>query len=60
MDDEKNGIGNGTTTSAELSFIKNRKLTYAPLRIAQTKAVGVVVSHPLSSPVLNPQTVVTR
>jgi hypothetical protein len=55
-----NGMGNGTTTSAELSVIENRKLTYAPLRIAQTKAVGVVVSHPLSSPGLNPQTVVTR
>ena len=45
---ETNGIGNGTTASAELSVIENRKLTYAPLRIAKTRAVGVVLSHPLS------------
>jgi hypothetical protein len=54
---ETNRIGNGTTTAAELSVIDNRKLTYAPLRIAQTKAVCVMVSHPLSSPGLNSQTV---
>jgi hypothetical protein len=45
---ETNGIGTGTTALAELSLIENRKLTYAPLRIAKTRAVGVVVSHPLS------------
>jgi hypothetical protein len=45
---ETNGIGNGTTASAELSFIENWRLTYAPLRIAKKRAVGVVLSHPFS------------
>jgi hypothetical protein len=45
---ETNGIGTGTTASAELSVIENRKLTYAPLRIAKTRAVGVIIPHPLS------------
>ena len=54
---ETNGIGTGTTASAELSVIENRKFTYAPFRIAKTRAIGVVLSHPPSSPALNPQTV---